>query len=257
MTSPDLCAGAALLARLRVSGETTPLLPDACAPRTLAEAYRLRAALAELLGSRIAAWKVAAPPGQRPFCAPILAADIRTSPADWMTRTPLGVEAEIGFRLACDLPGRSDGRPYERMEVAEAVESAFAAIELVGGRLTDFAAAPRLHAQADGLANTGLILGELLPGWRQTDLTALCVSLAVGGEIRVQRRGGNPAPDLLGTVLWLANHLPALTGGLRAGDVVITGSFTGLERAAPGQSVVARFADVCQVVVTFKEAVSE
>ena len=49
----------------------------------------------------------------------------------------------------------------------------------------------------------------------------------VDGVVRVERTGSNTAGDLLRLLPWLANEGAARTGGLRKGQWITTGSWTG------------------------------
>ncbi len=51
--------------------------------------------------------------------------------------------------------------------------------------------------------------------------------LAVDGMVRVERTGSNTSGDLMRLVPWLANEGAVRTGGLKAGQWITTGSWTG------------------------------
>jgi 2-keto-4-pentenoate hydratase len=48
---------------------------------------------------------------------------------------------------------------------------------------------------------------------------------------------------------WTLKHLLGRVGGVRAGDIVTTGSWGGLHFAAPGDEVVARFPGIGEAAV--------
>lgn len=74
--------------------------------------------------------------------------------------------------------------------------------------------------------------------------------LEIGGQEIVRKSGGHASGDPLLPAVALANDLRG-QGGLPAGIVVTTGTYTGLNRASPGQRVVARFAGFGTAEVTF------
>jgi 2-keto-4-pentenoate hydratase len=84
--------------------------------------------------------------------------------------------------------------------------------------------------------------------WRKLDLPNIAVTLTVGGVELVRRNGGHPAGDPLLPAVALVNELPA---GVKAGQFVTTGTYTGLTHAKPGQTAVATFAGFGDVAVTF------
>jgi 2-keto-4-pentenoate hydratase len=67
--------------------------------------------------------------------------------------------------------------------------------------------------------------------------------------VQVEKRGSNPAGDPLVSLTRLANHLHAFGLHLEAGQVVTTGSWTGLLFVEGGQRVVGGFAGLGEVVV--------
>jgi 2-keto-4-pentenoate hydratase len=70
------------------------------------------------------------------------------------------------------------------------------------------------------------------------------VTLAVDGSVRVERTGSNTSGDFLRLLPWLANQGAARTGGLRAGQWITTGSWTGNIQALAGSTVEAHFSTV-------------
>jgi len=155
----------------------------------------------------------------------------------------LGIEAEIAFRFERDLlPGK-----YSYEDVAAAV-SAFAAIELVDSRFRDHTAVSAQERNADFVTNGGFVRGPSAAGWRTLDLTNIAVTLTIGGEEIVKRTGGHAAGDPLKPAVAFANDFP---GGIKAGQFVTTGTYTGMTFAKPGQTVVVEFAGVGAVEVGF------
>ncbi len=237
----DRCAR--ILAYARQTGEPVPGLPPEAAPTGEDEAFAIQRAVLELAGDAIGGWKCAAPPGKPQSAACMGRAGFLDSPATLKFRAdrPMGIEAEIAVRLRADLPGRADGRPYTRDDIVDAIEVALPAIELVQSRYADPQSVAPLAAMADAVAHFGFVAGPDQPGWRALDLAALRVTLRIGEETPVDRVGGNPSGDPLAPVVWLANRLPATGTHLRAGEIVTTGSCTGLLYVRPGVPVTAMF----------------
>jgi 2-keto-4-pentenoate hydratase len=67
--------------------------------------------------------------------------------------------------------------------------------------------------------------------------------------VQVERRGGNPAGEALSSLTRIANHLHAFGLHLEEGQVVTTGSWTGLLWVEGGQRVVGGFDELGEVVV--------
>ena len=229
------------------------MVPEpAAALASEADAYAVQERVARELGP-VGAWKVgAASPAAEPVRAPILAATIHASPVTVPAAGfhVIGIEAEIAYRLGADLPPRE--RPYTSAEVAAAVEGMLPAIELVDTRLADHAAAPPLWKLADNQINGGLVTGPLATAWRRFDPVSQPVRLEIEDTVVAEGRGGNTAGDPFRLLVWLANHLGSQGGGLRRGEVVTTGSLTGLRFVAPGARVRATLEGLGQVAVTFR-----
>jgi 2-keto-4-pentenoate hydratase len=217
----------------------------------VADAYAVQERVVRELGP-VGAWKVgAASPSAEPVRAPILAATIHASPAALPAGGfhMIGIEAEIAYRLGSDLPARH--RPYTDEEVAAAIEGMLPAIELVDTRLADHVAAPPLWKLADNQINWGLVTGALTGDWRRFDPLSQPVRLEVDGAEVAEGRGGNTAGDPFRLLVWLANDCGTHCGGLRQGQIVTTGSLTGLRFVAPGARVRATLEGLGQVSVSF------
>jgi 2-keto-4-pentenoate hydratase len=105
-----------------------------------------------------------------------------------------------------------------------------------------------IERTADFMSNGAFVAGADVPDWRSRDLVGIHVSLAFDDRIVVERNGGHPLADPLLPAVDLVNLLRA-TSGVRAGQVVTTGAYTGLHVAAPGQRITARFAGLPVVAV--------
>lgn len=257
MTPDAREALARLLAEARRAGEQVRDLPAHLVPEDADAAYAVQARVAALLGWHPLGWKIA---GTNPVMRarlrqpePILgrsfAPFLRASPAV-LPHAPLLdpiVEAEIVFRIARDLPPR--GTPWTRAEVAAALAGAWAGIEVAECRLPMTPPPPFTAILADGSGNGHYVLGpEIPPG---TDLAALPVRVAVNGRERRTGTGAEVMGDPVLAVVWLANRLNALGTGLAAGEIVSSGTCTGMLAARAGDAVEARFGDLPPVQVTF------
>lgn len=242
---------AALLVEARQTGQRLDALPPECRPQSAAQAYAIQdATLHALGGSR--GWKVGArSPAAEPTCAPLPAALILPSPQ----RFPAGafalngIEAELGFTLARDLPPRAT--PYLEAEMPAAIASVHPALEIVDSRFLDIAATDALSLLADFQSHGALVLGA---GVALPDAFAPephTVHLCIDGIRIVDARGSNPAGNLIRLLVWLANHAAARCGGLRRGDVVTTGSWTGMRFVTPDTHVAANFSGIGGVRVDF------
>src|SRR6202012_5743647 len=147
------------------------------------------------------------------------------------------------------LPQRE--KDYSRDEVVAAIRSCHPAIEVIESGLTDPLKAEKLSMIADLQMHGAFVYGAAIANWQAIDFSKERVVLAVDGVVRVDRTGSNTSGDLMRLLPWLANEGAARTGGLKAGDWITTGSWTGNEQAVAGSSVDARFGTAGQVGLRF------
>jgi 2-keto-4-pentenoate hydratase len=226
-------------------------LPAAVRPAGMDEVYFIQDTLAASFGP-IGGYKIGAPnPQATPAYAPMPLAWIAPNGAllsgpQWRYR---GLEAEIAFQLGADLPPRAT--PYTREEVIAAIAACHPIIEVLESALEDPTLADRMSSLADLQMHGGLVCGPACPDWQKIDFTQETVILAVDGMIRVERTGSNTSGDLLGLLPWLANHGAARTRGLKAGQWITTGSWTGNTLATAGAGVDVHFHNAGRVSLRF------
>jgi len=240
---------AALFVAARRTGALIDRLPDRCRPRSPLDAMAMQEATVRQLGERVAAWKVTTIDGVLVRGA-ILASRVFDGPARIPAKLVpmLGVEAEIAFRFDAGLPARVAEYSYE--EVAAAV-TALPAIEVVDSRFRDYQGTPVVDRSADCISNGGFVMGAARPDWRSFDLSKLEAVLEIDGKEIVRKSGGHASGDPLLPAVALANDLRR-QGGLPAGIVVTTGTYTGLNRAQPGQHVTTSFTGFGAAEVLFE-----
>lgn len=246
-----------LVAVRRATADKPSALPQALAPATEADAYRIQTQVQQLLGARVAGWKASMPDAATGFSAPIFKGNVLASPAhrdDLLHATAatlrFGIEPEVAFTMKHPLPPLEGGQ-YSRAAVLAAIASAHSAIEICVCRLRDFDAAPWLHRLADGIQNEGLVIGGSVARWAAMDLAQLPLTVQIDGAAVHQGVGGHPLSDPLAPLVWIANHLSARGIGLKAGDVVTTGSCAGIFHARPGQKVRVEFSGLGTATIQF------
>lgn len=148
-----------------------------------------------------------------------------------------------------DLPPRET--PYTREEVIAAIASMHPAIEILETALADPAHADKLTGVADLSLHGGFVYGEAVPNWQNIDFTKESVTLAVDGSVRVERTGSNTSGDLLRLLPWLANEGASRTEGLKKGDWITTGSWTGFTQGDAGSAVEAVFSTAGKAFMRF------
>jgi 2-keto-4-pentenoate hydratase len=246
--NPSTLRAAEMLLAVRNGAPPLPNLGDA-APADEAGSWAIQKEVLRRLGGRIGGYKCATPVGKPASGGLLAASGIVAAPARWPVPKggKIGIETEVAFRLGRGLPPR--GTPWTRGEVIEAIAECFVAMEMVATRYVDTAKVNLLESMADNVAHAGLVCGTPVPDWRSRNLDDLVVRQSCGGVVQVERRGGNPAGEALGSLTRFANHLHAFGLQLEEGQVVTTGSWTGLLWVDGGQRAVGGFEGLGEVVV--------
>lgn len=258
---PSKVADAArLLIDARRSGKPIKELPQECRPLVAADSNAIVDEITRQLGEEIAGWKITFlyKPREVPFRCQLFASRVFASPANIpVSLTPsLCIEPEITFRLLNDLPARA--QVYKPEEVASAVE-ACPSMEVVDTRFdTQYRTirqrlnerATLVEAYADHITNGAFIIGKGVRNWRDIDFGAVRVRMSADDKTIVETVGGHAFIDPFLPVVVLANQLRR-GPGMKAGQVVATGSFSGFFPVEVGQVIVADFDGVGQATATF------
>jgi len=226
---------AQLLVNARRSRRWIDALPPDAMPQTLEEAHAIQDRVVLRLGGR-GGWKVgAAAPDATPGCAALPATALKVGPATFARSDFhwIGIEAEIAFRFGATLH-RTD-RPYTMNEVLGAVASVHPAIEIADSRYTDWRSRSALEQVADCGNNGAFIIGPASNALASIDQMQVAAEVWIDGDCRVARTGGNTAGNVQRLLLWLANHCARRGTPIAVGDIVSSGSCTGLEIIEGGE----------------------
>ena len=246
--TPDISKAVSGLLEARRSGiQVAP--PFALQDR--AAVYAIQDGVAKATGP-VSGWKVGArTPTAEPNPAPLLAGALVKSPAkfDGKAMHMIGVEIEISFHIVADIPART--APGARDEARAAVGDAFVGMEVVDTRLADFKQADPEWLLADNQMNHALVIGDAVKSWKSLDWANLQVKLTIDGKVEVEQKGGLGAVDPVRPLAWMIDHAVRQRGGIRKGQAITTGSWTGLRYYPPGTKARGEFAGLGAVEATF------
>lgn len=225
-------SAAAIAEALADARRAARLLGD-CPPgvATVADAYAVQTALARHHGE-VQGWKVSALTADqqrlydtdKPVAGALFAPFVHDAPARLSLRqsiTPL-LECEIAFVLGANLPPRPT--PYRHGEVEAAIAAVVPAMEIADSRVP--ADAPGVLKLADVMGNGAFIVGQPRHDWRQIDLGDIAIVLSHDGGTTEHGTSARILGNPLNAVVALANAQPLPAGGLRAGQIVTTGTCT-------------------------------
>jgi 2-keto-4-pentenoate hydratase len=132
----------------------------------------------------------------------------------------LGLEFEIAVRIKSDVP--VTGTPCTAEMIAPHIGGVCAAIELVDDRGADYGNLDVLSLVADNSWNGGIVLSEFAAKW--PDLEPVAGRATKGREAIGEGHGRDILGHPFNSVAWLATQLSSRGAGLKAGQVVMTGS---------------------------------
>jgi 2-keto-4-pentenoate hydratase len=245
----QLQQAADLLLDARRTGQTIADLPRELQIASVEEASFVQDQIAAAFGA-VGGYKIGAPSLEAtPTFAPMPTAWIYASGVELPGRLRI-LEAEIAFLVGEDLSPRDT--PYTREEVFAAMASCHPAIEVLESGFTDNTAVAKLTGAADLQFNGAFVYGAPIANWRNIDWNNERVTLAVDGVGRVDRTGSNTSGDLMRLPVFLANEGAARTGGLRRGQWITTGSWTGNTPALAASFVTAEFCTAGRVECRFE-----
>jgi len=132
----------------------------------------------------------------------------------------LGLEFEIAVRIKSDVPVTS--APCTAAMIAPHVGGVCAAIEIVDDRAADYSSLDVLSLVADNSWNGGIVLSEFSSKW--PDLERVLGRATKDGVGFGEGHGRDILGHPFNSVAWLATQLNSRGEGLKAGQVVMTGS---------------------------------
>jgi 2-oxopent-4-enoate/cis-2-oxohex-4-enoate hydratase len=138
-------------------------------------------------------------------------------------------EGEIAFLLKRDLSGPG----VSNADVLAATEVVMPCFEIVDSRIRDW----KIRIQdtvADNASSGVFVLGDAAVDPRRLDLALVGMTLEKNGEIVATGAGAAALGHPVNAVAWLANTLGALGVGLKAGEVILSGSLAAMVPVAAG-----------------------
>lgn len=237
---------------------------ERCAPPSegqalsLAEAYAIQDRLRDILvgqGEQVIGWKAGftGKAAQELFQCPepvsafLLGSGVYPNRAEVPVArfVQVVVEAEIALVLKGDLAGPG----ITPLTALGAVEGGVPALELVDFRYSGKPVGSDLVA--DGVYANAIVLGASLTDVRYLDLALEGLVYEHNGAVVATNTAAEVLGSPLNSLAWLANDLGKRGLGLKAGQVVMTGSVSALVRPKAGDSVRATYTRLGSVSARF------
>ena len=210
-----------------------PCLPATCRPTDTDDAIAIQNRVLELMGETIGGWKCGVPNvNTGPIVASIpKSAILRTLPCT-VPGAKGQIEPEIAFVIGRDLPPRAT--PYSDDEIRAAIAECRLVLELITTRYADKASATPPEVLADSFNNHGLFIGPVIPGALDHALDKLHVTITTANGTLFDKVHPHPSGHPMNSLRWLVHFLNGRGEGLKAGEIVTTGSYAGIVEAPPG-----------------------
>lgn len=244
-TTLAACRRAGTLARVRLQD---------IASRADAEAFQAQAIQA--LGGEPCGYKIGATSREvqqllacrEPIYAPLLREHVLASGATFSLPAGLmGIECEFGFAMGRDFPTANE--TPDIAAARSAIAECFVGLELVGRRVEPDVPLNEATAIADFSLDVAVVRGAPIPDWERHDLATMPVRAVIDGATVASGTGAAVLGHPLNSLLWLATTLSNRGQRLRKGEIILTGTCTGITKVAPGQLFEGRFADLPAVEV--------
>ena len=223
---------------------------------TRADAEAFQAEAIEALGGEPCGYKIGATSSavqqllqcREPIYAPLLREHVLASGATFpLPAGLLGIECEFGFVMGRDFPGANENADVAAAR--SAVTECFIGLELVGRRVAPDVPLNEKTAIADFSLDVAVVRGAPIPNWEQYDLATMPVHAVVDGATLASGTGAAVLGHPLNSLLWLAATLSKRGQRLRKGEIILTGTCTGITKVAEGQLFEGRFADLPAVEI--------
>jgi 2-keto-4-pentenoate hydratase len=259
LTPGEVEEAAQLLTALRRREIVLDDLPDHLIPQTTVDIQRIIDATHLLVRRPVLAWKVYCvyKPMQPVFYAPVydVVEDGGFIPLE-LSGLRL-IEPEIMFNVDADLERHGDKMSHAALSQRLTARVGF---EVVGGRFRPrsvdetYALSKSQRSNygvlSDHIANSCIVTGALVPGWRDVSFENVRVTLREGERVLVDTVGGHPFDD---------PFLPALVGinrilrthDIEAGTTILTSSSTSFFPVRAGKKIHAEYEGIGAVSATF------
>jgi len=132
----------------------------------------------------------------------------------------LGLEFEIAVRFKSDVPVTAT--PFTAGAIAPYIDGVCAAIEIVDDRSADYGKLDVLSLVADNSWNAAIVLSEFASTW--PDLSDVRGRATKNDEAIGEGFGRDVLGHPFRSAAWLATQLASRGTGLKAGEIVMTGS---------------------------------
>lgn len=266
MTPDAIETAARHLVEARRTRKLLASLPEATRPATAEEGYEVQKAVIAKWGETVGGWKsgaTALPIQQRfgltePFFGAIFAQTVMQSPVrakaaafehrEKPDKPGIALEVEFAFRVARDIAPKSGS--YSEAEVLDAMDAMIPAFEIISPRYHAIPFGTPGQALADCGVNGGIILGKPVTDWRGIDYPNHKTRHVIDGKTVAEGTGALVLGHPFKSLVWVVNAVTSHGFTIAKGQVLTTGSMSGIVVADQGTHNIADFGALGQVELT-------
>jgi 2-oxo-hept-3-ene-1,7-dioate hydratase len=266
MTPDEIAQAAGMLLEAERTGRQCGLLSLRYPQMTLDDAYAVQAALVarkRAAGARVIGWKIGLTsramqqalqidtPDSGVLLDDMLFSDGGTGPAGRFIQPR--IEAEIAFVMKAPLAGAG----VTRAEVLAATDHVAPSLEILDTRIlradpTTGKARIITDTVSDNAANAGVVLGSQRHAVDAVDLRWVGAIVTRDGVVEETGLGAGVLNDPVTGILWLVHRLARYGQGIKAGQILLSGSFIRPIEAPPGSRFLADFGPFGKVRLDFE-----
>lgn len=265
MNQDQIAKAAQVLLKARRERRALEALPADAQVTSMEDGYAVQKAFVTAWPEPIAGWKAGATALaiqekfglKEPFFGPIFKSTVLASPftakaTDFEHRKDaakpgIALEVEFAFRVGRDLGAKAGG--YSEIEVLDAMDAMVPAFEIISPRYHAIPFGTPGAALADCGVNGGIVLGKPVTAWREIDYPNHKTRHLIDGKVAAEGTGALVLGHPFKSLLWLVNGVTKRGYTLSKGQILTTGSMSGIVYANQGTTSVADFGNLGQVTL--------
>lgn len=221
--------------------------------KSIKEAYEFQDIVAEISNMNRCGWKVGATSykaqkelnTKEPVIGPVFKEYIFNSPANFSVFSDqnTSVECEFAFKFKKDLPFKKG--KYNLKEILSAIDCLVPVIEIIGSRYkSGFKNIGAIKLITDMVVHIALIIGNEINKWENIDLNKQNITLYKNGTKIVNGNSSEVLGSPFNVVEWAVNHLSSRRKSINKGDIISTGTCTGIVPIFTGDKILADFNEI-------------
>lgn len=265
MNQESIVKAAEALIKARRERRSLAALPADAQVTLMEDGYAVQKAFIAAWGEPIAGWKAGATALaiqekfglKEPFFGPIFKPTVFSSPAiaeaaHFEHRKDVGkpgiaLEVEFAFRVARELGPMAGG--HTEAQVLDAMDAVVPAFEIISPRFQAIPFGTPGAALADCGVNGGIVLGKPVTAWREIAYASHKVRHLIDGKVAAEGTGALVLGHPFKSLHWLVNGVTSRGYALTKGQILTTGSMSGIVYADQGTTSVADFGSLGQVTL--------